>query len=113
MKRTGMRRAAAAAVTAALLAGCGGASGEGPSAEAVRALSDEAQHIQVALPDFVATSSSEVQNIYRLAYVHRDVLRYMPCYCGCADEGHTSDLDCFLREGGPSGSIKWDPMGHT
>lgn len=97
-----------------LLAGCGrqDAAG-GPSREALQGLADDAKKIHVSLPDFVAGRPAEVQDIYRLAYANQDVLRYIPCYCGCVNEGHQSDLDCFLRGTNSDGSVLWDPMGHT
>lgn len=34
---------------------------------------------------------------YRFALARPDVLQYLPCYCGCASLGHTSNLSCFIR----------------
>ena len=38
------------------------------------------------------------QAAYRYAVGHRDVLQYIPCYCGCGDDGHRSNWDCYVRE---------------
>lgn len=63
------------------------------------------------LPDF-ARQSPEIAEIYQMAAAHPDVLKHMPCYCGCEDEGHTSNLSCFVREMNAEGKVtKWDPMG--
>ena len=56
-------------------------------------------------------ASLEVQEAYRFAVAHPDVLRFMPCFCGCRDEGHTSNLDCHVAEWHADGAVRLDPMG--
>src|SRR5437764_10843372 len=31
-------------------------------------------------------SSAEVQEAYRFALSHQDILQYMPCFCGCVNQ---------------------------
>jgi hypothetical protein len=50
-----------------------------------------------ARPDYVRGAPASVQEAYRFALVRPDVVQWMPCYCGCAEMGHRSNLDCFLR----------------
>jgi hypothetical protein len=49
-------------------------------------------------PAVVLRADPNTQTAYRYAAGHRDVLQYVPCYCGCVDEGHRSNWDCFVRE---------------
>lgn len=39
-----------------------------------------------------------VKEAYRFAVDHPEVLDYMPCYCGCDEDGHTSNTDCFVDQ---------------
>ena len=35
--------------------------------------------------------------LYRFATTRGDVLRFMPCTCGCAQVGHTSNRSCYIK----------------
>jgi hypothetical protein len=47
---------------------------------------------------------------YRFAVANRDLLRWMPCFCGCGDTGHTSNFDCYVREIRGDGAVLLDSM---
>ncbi len=64
-----------------------------------------------AFPDFVLRTPLPVQEAYAYALEHPEVLRYMPCYCGCVSAGHTSNLDCFIDQRMADGSVTYEPMG--
>src|SRR5437867_3206960 len=49
----------------------------------------------VLAPD-IRRASAEVREAYRFAVANQEVLRYIPCYCGCGSEGHTSNASCYL-----------------
>jgi hypothetical protein len=51
-----------------------------------------------------------VRDAYRFAIANRDILRQIPCYCGCGAEGHKSNADCYIKDVRPDGSIVFDPM---
>ena len=36
-------------------------------------------------------------SLYRFATTRGDVLRWMPCTCGCAQIGHTSNQSCYIK----------------
>jgi hypothetical protein len=55
-------------------------------------------------------ASPEVQEAYRYAVANPEALQYMPCFCGCGAQGHTSNLDCYVREFRSDGSVMLDPM---
>lgn len=45
-------------------------------------------------------SGPPAQEAYRWAVENSDTLRYIPCYCGCVQSGHTSNLDCYVEKFG-------------
>jgi hypothetical protein len=47
------------------------------------------------LPVFAAPA--DVAALYRFATERGDVLRWMPCTCGCADLGHASNRACYIK----------------
>jgi hypothetical protein len=62
------------------------------------------------LPDGLKHASSEIREAYRFAAANRDTLRYIPCYCGCGEQGHTSNASCYVKESSPPGKLEFDPM---
>jgi hypothetical protein len=86
-----------------LLSGCN-------SEESSKELVLDAKH--KPLPDYVLNSSPIVQETYLLAAKYPDVVSSVPCYCGCfAEDGHESNLDCFIGEMGSENEVvEWDPM---
>ena len=57
------------------------------------------------LPERVRRAPPVVQEAYRFAIANPEVLAQIPCYCGCGSMGHESDLDCFIEEFKPDGTI--------
>jgi hypothetical protein len=55
-------------------------------------------------------ASAEVQEAYRYALAHPDVLQYVPCFCGCGAQGHQSNKDCYVRRALPDGAFVLEPM---
>jgi hypothetical protein len=55
-------------------------------------------------------SPPETQEAYRFALANQQVLQYMPCFCGCVDQGHQSNKDCYIRQARPDGSFLLEPM---
>jgi hypothetical protein len=51
-----------------------------------------------------------VREAYRFAVANRETLRWIPCFCGCGSEGHTSNADCYVKAVKPDGSIVFDFM---
>lgn len=48
---------------------------------------------------------------YHFALEHPDVLKVLPCYCGCTREGHKSNYNCFFKEKGAKGKDEFDMHG--
>ena len=60
------------------------------------------------LPDKVKQAPPVVQEAYRFAIANPDLRETFPCYCSCGNMGHESNLNCFVKEFNPDGSIVFD-----
>ncbi len=61
-----------------------------------------------------AHSDEIIQDAYAFAANREDIVRYIPCYCGCERTDHHQSLhDCFVRGHDRDGTPQWDPMGYT
>jgi hypothetical protein len=59
-------------------------------------IGDEVQTVpRGRLPAFAGEGDTGA--LYRFATTRGDVLRYMPCTCGCAQVGHTSNRSCYVK----------------
>ncbi len=52
-----------------------------------------------------------VQATYEFAARHPEVLRYVPCFCGCEERGHKDVHDCFVSGRDVSGKPTWNVHG--
>lgn len=53
-----------------------------------------------------------VRATYDFAAQHPEVLRFVPCYCGCGSEGHSSNESCFIARRDAKGNVlEWDTHG--
>lgn len=50
------------------------------------------------LPSFALNKSEKVQEAYRYAVDHEDMLQYIPCFCGCKNIGHQHNAACYITE---------------
>jgi hypothetical protein len=62
------------------------------------------------LPADIRNAPIEVREAYRFAIANRDTLRYIPCYCGCGEQGHTSNASCYIEDNSPPGKLIFDRM---
>jgi hypothetical protein len=90
-----------AAASAILLAGCRGFE----AAEHRYRLAPEN-----VLPADIAKAPGEVREAYRFAINNRDTLRYIPCYCGCGADGHTSNASCYFKDSSTPANPVFDRM---
>ncbi len=60
------------------------------------------------MPAEVQDSPVSVQEAYRFAVANPDVMKQIPCYCGCGAIGHTSNYACYVKEVSLSGNITFD-----
>jgi hypothetical protein len=62
------------------------------------------------LPVDIAKAPDEVREAYRFAIANRETLRYIPCYCGCGSEGHTSNASCYVKDNSTPDKLEFDRM---
>lgn len=62
------------------------------------------------LPNDISRAADEIREAYRFAIANRDTLRYIPCYCGCGSEGHTSNAWCYLKYSAKPENLEFDRM---
>jgi len=60
------------------------------------------------MPDFVQNAQPLVQQAYQYAVTNPDALKTVPCFCGCVNMGHTSNLDCYIKATSADGKITFD-----
>ena len=63
------------------------------------------------LPQFIG--DEDVRQVYRYAVEHADELQYIPCTCGCARFGHTSNHDCYVKAVHGDGTLTFTSHGAT
>lgn len=64
-----------------------------------------------ALPEEIQLAPQHIQEAYRFAVANADLLRQIPCYCGCSQIGHTSNYDCYVKGTNPDGNLQFDTHG--
>jgi hypothetical protein len=52
-----------------------------------------------------------VRESYQFAVANPEVLKQIPCYCGCGSMGHTSNYSCYVADEIADGSLNFD--GHA
>ena len=60
------------------------------------------------MPAEVQNSPVTVQKSYQFAIANPDVIKQIPCYCGCGDIGHTSNYSCYVAGVDDKGVIVYD-----
>lgn len=66
---------------------------------------------KVVWPDYVTEAGGDVKELYEFQVTHGELMRYMPCFCGCGrDNGHRSNRDCFIKAVNPDGTVEFDTM---
>jgi hypothetical protein len=62
------------------------------------------------LPKDIRNAPEEVREAYRFAVANRATLRYIPCYCGCGAQGHTSNASCYVQDNSTAEKLLFDRM---
>jgi hypothetical protein len=53
-----------------------------------------------------------IRAAYEFAARKPDVLRYIPCFCGCERMGHQGNDDCFVSQRDAKGAVRaWETHG--
>lgn len=55
----------------------------------------------------------QTRAVYQFAAEHPEVLKYVPCYCGCESSGHPHNESCFVKRRDQAGNVvEWDTHGY-
>lgn len=60
------------------------------------------------MPSEVHSAPVTVQEAYQFNVANPEIMKEIPCYCGCGAVGHTSNYDCYVSEVDNAGSITFD-----
>jgi hypothetical protein len=60
------------------------------------------------MPAEVQSAPVSVQQAYQFAIANPEVLKQIPCYCGCGNIGHTSNYSCYVTGVDAKGVISYD-----
>jgi hypothetical protein len=60
------------------------------------------------MPAEVKSAPSTVQQAYQFAVANPDVMKQVPCYCGCGAMGHTSNYACYVSDVDVNGNVSFD-----
>jgi hypothetical protein len=93
-------------LAAGLTGGALGAWARTPADVRTDELGDQLQRLpRERLPVFAA--SPDHQRLYRFAVDRSDVLRYMPCFCGCGRFGHRDNRHCYVKADHADGTVTY------
>jgi hypothetical protein len=55
----------------------------------------------------------QTRAVYQFAAEHPEVLKFVPCYCGCESSGHPHNESCFVKRRDAAGNVtEWDTHGY-
>jgi hypothetical protein len=60
------------------------------------------------MPAEVKSAPTTVQQAYQFAVANPEVMKQVPCYCGCGKMGHTSNYSCYVQGVDEKGAITYD-----
>jgi hypothetical protein len=60
------------------------------------------------MPMEVQSAPVTVQQAYQFAAANPDVMKNIPCYCGCGNIGHTSNYSCYVSSVDDQGKLSFD-----
>jgi hypothetical protein len=61
------------------------------------------------MPMDVQNAPVTVRQAYQFAAANPEVMKQIPCYCGCGVMGHTSNYACYVADVSAEGQITYDP----
>lgn len=69
---------------------------------------------KVVWPPFILQAGPDVQALYEFQITNGELMRYMPCFCGCQrEDNHRNNRDCYIDRVNPDGSVLFDSMAPT
>ena len=74
--------------------------------------SDDNQDLAMAsmdqMPEEVQNAPVLVQQAYQFNVANPEVMKQIPCYCGCGAMGHTSNYSCYVSGVDADGKLSYD-----
>lgn len=64
-----------------------------------------------SLPQDVREAPNDVQEAYRFAVANPDLLKAIPCYCGCEMFQHRDNYACYVEDVRPDGEVIFSDHG--
>jgi hypothetical protein len=61
-----------------------------------------------SMPAEVQQAPVAVQQAYQFAVANHEILKHIPCYCGCGAMDHTSNYSCYVAGAGADGEVAFD-----
>jgi hypothetical protein len=102
-----------------VVAACGVvAAGQAPAKKATTPVpSQAAQKVRyppIPNPGFApGRPVDQTRAAYQFAAEHPEVLKFVPCYCGCESTGHPHNESCFVKRRDAAGNVvEWDAHGY-
>lgn len=84
-----------------VLGGCSGSSSQqGETPPSMVSMDD--------MPAEVRAAPATVRQAYQFAAEHQDIVKRIPCYCGCGAMGHTSSYSCYISNISADRKITYD-----
>lgn len=115
-----MRRLVSFTVAVAVAASAGFVLAQTPARKAPAEAAPKAQApARVSTPPFPNPGFAPgrpvdtIRAVYDFAAQHPEVLKYVPCYCGCESSGHPHNESCFVKTRDAKGNVtEWDAHGY-
>jgi hypothetical protein len=60
------------------------------------------------MPGEVQLAPISVQQAYQFASANPDIMKNIPCYCGCGSISHTSNYSCYVSKIDDKGKFTFD-----
>lgn len=60
------------------------------------------------MPAEVKAAPTTVQQAYQFNVANPDLMKQIPCYCGCGAMGHTSNYSCYVKSVDDKGQVTFD-----
>jgi len=57
------------------------------------------------LPTQIKSAPANVKEAYRFAVANPELMKEIPCFCGCVAGGHKSNYACYVNEDGSAAGI--------
>jgi hypothetical protein len=89
-------------LSSGILSACSGNAGSKSSANNL------AMAPMTGMPAEVKSAPTTVKQAYQFAVANPNIMKQIPCYCGCGSVGHTSNYSCYVQSVDEKGAVSFD-----